>query len=400
MDSERLQHLIDEYQQETYTDEEYQELINWFHSLNYTNLDFRQWMEEVGGSDQMAAAMLEEFKSKYLPMAVDEEDQYSEPVRIKVNWWMRISEAVAVVAVISLGVWLYYTPRHSGEGRNPGSAQYATDIAPGKNTATLTLAGGKVINLDTNKTSVTVADSVKTSTMLTASTPRGGTYEVVLPDGTHVWLNAASSIKFPSAFTGKDRTVELTGEAYFEVATTYMPTSTSSSNTSSSSSPATSPSLRGRRTKQSFIVKTADQEVTVLGTHFNINSYEQTVRTTLVEGSVQVTPLQQPDKKTIIKPGQQAVVSKNLLEVLPVDVDVATAWKNGNFLFRNERLESIMKRLAYWYDVEVIYLYDKRDLKYTGVIGRKRNLSSILNLLEVAGNVKFKIEGRKVYVFD
>jgi transmembrane sensor len=132
----------------------------------------------------------------------------------------------------------------------------------------------------------------------------------------------------------------------------------------------------------------------------NSYAYEDAVKTTLLEGSVQIIPLQEPKKKTILKPGEQAIVSKQFLKILPVDVEVATAWKNGNFLFRNEQLESILNRLAYWYDVEIVYRGKKPDMLMSGMIERKRKLSSVLNLIESTGRVKFKVEGRKVYVMN
>jgi ferric-dicitrate binding protein FerR (iron transport regulator) len=328
--------------------------------------------------------------------------------------WPRIAGIAAAIAVIVSGVW-FYTTRHPGASEATRDL-YANDIAPGKNTATLTV-NGKTINLSDAKSGVIIdATDIKYNDNtpvisnntpssrpngrdllnsigkrslgaleMTLTTPRGGTYQVRLPDGTNVWLNAASSLTYATVLKerGAERVVKLTGEAYFEVAPAYT-------------------SLRGRRTKQPFIVESKDQFVEVLGTHFNISSYayEAGVKTTLLEGSVQVTPLQEPQKKTILKPGEQAIVAKQFLKIVPVDVEVATAWKNGNFLFKEEQLESILNRLAYWYDVQIVYEGKKPVMTISGIIERKRKLSSVLKMIEATGKAKFRIEGRRVFVMN
>nr|WP_068889227.1 FecR family protein [Pedobacter panaciterrae] len=363
--------------------------------------------------------------------------------------WPRIAAAAAVLLVAGLGVFFYasyYAPRHPESGRHLDDRRdllnYANDIAPGKNTATITLADGSTIQLSDAKTGVIIdaaslkyndgsavgtgdarhldhrrdplnstgkgslpggRDDVKVG-MTSVATPRGGTYQITLPDGTKVWLNAASALKFPSTFQGLgNRKVELSGEAYFEVA---------------------------KDKAHPFIVQTDKQLVEVLGTHFNINSYayEQETKTTLVEGSVKITSYQsapssrgtegslgransrdlsysRDDEKVrdkgqsaILKPGEQSVVTTQFLKIIPVDVEVATAWKNGNFLFRNEKLESILNRLAYWYDVEIVYEGKKPTMVMSGIIERKRKLSSVLEMIALTGGAKFRIEGRKVYV--
>jgi ferric-dicitrate binding protein FerR (iron transport regulator) len=311
--------------------------------------------------------------------------------------WPRIAVAAAAVAAITLGVWLYNisnTPRHPDAGQDPGLAM--NDIAPGKNTATLTLADGKVINLDTNKTSVIVADSVKAMTMLTASTPRGGTYQFTLPDGSKVWLNAESKISFPSQFSGETRKIILSGEAYFEVAKNkHMP----------------------------FIVESAGQHVEVLGTHFNINSYadEGSTRTTLLEGSVRVSslltssslrgrteasrsnlpgrgPSTTPGKATILKPNQQAILDNYQINVTEVDPSEAVAWKEGNFVFNDEDLESILRKVARWYDVDIVYESKPAGVSLLGEVSRSKNVSAVLHALEQTGKVHFRIEGRRIVV--
>ena len=352
------------------------------------------------------------------------------PVRkLRFGMLPRVAMAAAAVAAIVFGVWLFSAPRHSGEGWKLGSAKYANDIAPGRNTATLTLANGEVITLDTNRNSVVIADSVKTFTMLTASTPRGGTYRVTLPDGTNVWLNAASTLTFPSEFTGKERIVELTGEAYFEVATSYSARELSTSEQELSSSErkklsssgralstsgralstsemaASYSSLRGRRTRQSFLVRTAGQEISVLGTHFNVNAYEEegNVKTTLLEGSVRVTSTgKSPDSKkqgsVLLKPNQQSVLTAGAINVFPADVEETVAWKNGYFRFNNEPIQSIMLKLSRWYTIEVSYGNEAPTTGFYGTISRSKNISEVLEMLEQTKGVHFKIEGRRVTV--
>jgi ferric-dicitrate binding protein FerR (iron transport regulator) len=242
--------------------------------------------------------------------------------------------------------------------------------------------------------------------LLTAATPRGGTYQITLPDGTKVWLNAASSLKFPASFGSlKTRSVELTGEGYFEVA---------------------------KDKAHPFIVATAKQEVQVLGTHFNINAYndEGSTKTTLLEGSVSVSSLplysssrgKRSDERplghatsrdlsyrrddgggrddVVLKPNQESVLTNNAqIRVTDVTAEDAVAWKNGDFVFRGEALESVMRKVARWYDVEVVYADDvPRDVVIGGYVSRSRNISVVLERMAKTGRIKFKIEGKKITV--
>jgi transmembrane sensor len=349
--------------------------------------------------------------------------------------------AAAAVAAITLGTWLYYAPRHPDAGQDPGSAQYATDIAPGKNGATITLGNGKVIQLSDSKTGVVIGKDLKYSdstlviqsdsegsrfpdgsgqalgtrndkggedvVQMTASTAKGQTYQFTLPDGTKVWLNADSKLEFPSSFVNsKTRFVKLLGEGYFEVA---------------------------KDKAHPFIVATEKQEVEVLGTHFNINSYadERAIKTTLLEGSVRVASLssrahetssgqagakdldssyprndkgarndEQDSEAVILKPNQQSVLTgSNRIKVEQVDTEGAVAWKNGLFMFDAEALESIMMKVARWYNVEVSYENEKVGKQvFSGSVSRFAKVSSVLSKLEKTGPVKFKIEGRKITV--
>jgi len=282
--------------------------------------------------------------------------------------WSRLRNglaAAAAIAAVTLGTWLYYT----NESASGNQGVVNNDIAPGHNTATLTLANGHIINLDTNKTSVVVIDSVKTLTMLTASAPRGGTYQVVLPDGTKAWLNAASSIKFPSSFAGMNqRRVEITGEVYLEV---------------------------HKDKTRPFIAESKGQQVEVLGTHFNINAYgdEGATKTTLLEGSVKVN-------NAILKPGQQSILSNNQIKITKANTAEELAWKEGYFRFNEEKLSGIMKTLERWYDVTII-LDDKIGNKqFSGKIARTRNISRVLSMMEETNSIRFTIEGRRILAVE
>lgn len=309
-----------------------------------------------------------------------------------VKLWLRIATVAAAVAAITLSVWFYTT-------RQPIVTQI--DIAPGRNTATLTLSNGKTINLNGTKTGVilganklryndgTIVDPSSQGNMtnqsveqtLTAATPRGGQYEFILPDGTQVWLNAASKISFPAQFSGATRKIFLSGEAYFQVT---------------------------KNKAKPFIVESKGQEVTVLGTHFNINAYadESSIKTTLLEGSVKVSSLSgtsslpgRTGNEQILTPNQQAINTGAGIKVTTIDPEEVIAWKNGLFMFDAEILSSIMKRVSRWYNIQVIY--EDPDLGsqiFSGSVSKFDNISSLLRKLEMTAPVKFKIEGNKVIV--
>lgn len=362
----------------------------------------------------------------------------------KLPLWM--ASAAAVAAVV-FGVWFfnYRSAVILNSVQDPALAM--NDIAPGKNTATLTLANGKTIVLSDAKTGVVVrqdklayndgAEILKQvqddvtlngkAQMLTATTPRGGTYQVTLPDGTKVWLNADSKISFPARFSRKGRKVLIEGEAYFEVA---------------------------KNKKMPFIVESGGQRVEVLGTHFNVSAYQgEAIRTTLLEGSVRVSselrhagldPVSRNSKSNmqgvygkagvlkqvqddervkqeskagvmkpevgvmkqeavVLKPGQQALLTglqdgEGTIKVQTANIEETISWKNGDFNFNGEEIRSIMQKLARWYDIEVSYEGKVSEELYYARISRNRNISEVLKKLEQAQGVHFKIEGRRVTV--
>ena len=308
-----------------------------------------------------------------------------------IKLWPRIAIAASIVICIGIGFYFY----KNYDASNP-IVRSQHDIAPGGNKAFLTLADGKRITLTDIKngeiaeqsgvkiTKATDGQLIYTVSNLsennnkvkeynTIETPNGGQYQLKLPDGTKVWLNAASSLKFPTKFARLvNRRVELLrGEAYFEVA---------------------------KDKKHPFIVKADQQEVEVLGTHFNINSYanELGIKTTLLEGSVKV--VLKGSSKTLL-PGEQSQISKsNISVVRNIDLEDVIAWKNGYFKF-GESLESIMNKVSRWYDVDIIYqIKPNSGTAFNGKISRNRSLRELLDMLEFAGNVHFKIEGRRVIV--
>jgi ferric-dicitrate binding protein FerR (iron transport regulator) len=318
------------------------------------------------------------------------------------SWHMVAAASIIIVA----GVLLFYyiqptTPKKELTSKETVPANQSP-VLPGKDRATLTLADGRVIDLDSsgagllaqegntsiiNKDGKIIYDPNKKGSgetvYNTISTPRGGQYQLVLPDGSRVWLNATSSLKFPVAFTGNKRTVELTGEAYFEVA----------------KNPAkpfhvTIPPQSGRP---------SGGEVEVLGTHFNIMAYgeEEKIATTLLEGSVKVVKRGTgKEESAMLEPGEQAVMAVNSPLTIhhSPDVEEVVSWKNGKFYFNDADIKVIMRQIARWYDVDVEYRNISAQTQLGGVVSRKEDLRQLLNYFEIAGKVHFTIEGRKIIV--
>lgn len=302
--------------------------------------------------------------------------------------WPKIAAAASFLIVITASIFYFKTPQSSTN--NPTIAS-ENRVAAG-NRAVLTLSNGKRINLsdvasgklaqlsgiEIRKTDdnqlIYVASSSATNhsenTFNTIETPTGGQYQVILPDGSKVWLNASSSLKFPVSFAGKnERKVELDGEGYFEVA---------------------------KDSAHPFHVLSAGQEITVLGTQFNVNSYsdEPSVKTTLVEGSVSVSA-NNTSKKLV--PGQQSVVTKMGIALAEVDPEEAISWKNGYFYFNNADLKMVMRQISRWYDVKVVYEGVVTQRSLNGKIYKEVALSEALQLLTYF-KVKFRIEGKTVFV--
>ena len=297
---------------------------------------------------------------------------------------------IAAAAILLFGIFTFYK---LGLGKNNLKQQVAktnsADMAPGGNKAVLTLADGSKIVLDsaangnlTNQGNTTIIKldgklaytaSGNNGEVLynTISTPKGGMYQIVLSDGSKVWLNAASSLRFPTAFTGKQRNVELSGEAYFEIE---------------------------KNAAMPFNVTVSEMNVQVLGTHFNVMAYneESEIKTTLIEGAVKVT---KGNAVGLLKPGKQASLDNNgAIIITDAEIEKDLAWKNGMFFFENNDIKTIMQQLNRWYDADISYQGNVTNRRFTGQISRYINLSGVLKMLELTGDIHFKIEGKKILV--
>ncbi|TDQ11293.1 FecR family protein [Pedobacter metabolipauper] len=305
----------------------------------------------------------------------------------------RISIAAALI-LISLSAVFYL---YSNQQTEILEQSAAINVAPGSNKAILTLDDGSTIVLDQSNAGVLAQQGTAVirkesggKLVYNASAqhpdqpvkynsiviPRGGQYQLVLPDGTLVMLNAESSLRFPVIFNGNHRQVELKGEAYFEVA---------------------------KNKAKPFKIKTHGVDIEVLGTHFNVNSYRNEINTTLLEGSVK---LKSAKDAVVLKPGQSGVLENGSHLVVKVaDLESVMAWKNGYFVFHDETVRSIMEKAARWYDVDVEYKGDVADQEFYGKVSRYENISELLKNLELTGMVNFKViptgvlgKGRRVIV--
>lgn len=314
--------------------------------------------------------------------------------------WKRVVSVAAVVLLVIAGAYLLFV-RKASQGIAPIAERYHNDVDPGRNAAVLTLAGGTTVVLNDSAPRVIgrqgnavimndsgrltyqasagrgqgVSGSAQDIVYNTLTTPKGNQYHLTLPDGTRVWLNAASSITFPAAFSGKQRKVTISGEAYFEVA---------------------------KNEQQPFVVQQGNMAVQVLGTNFDVNGYgdEAAVKTTLLEGKVRV---EEGSGSSLLAPGQQAVIGKGgagagtILIVNDPDLETVMAWKNGSFAFRNAGIEAIMQQVERWYDVQVVY-EAKISTHFVADIPRDAPLSQLLKLLEETDQIHFRIDGKKIIV--
>lgn len=308
--------------------------------------------------------------------------------------WVAVAATILLFTVIGI---YFYSYKNTAKQQVAQNHVFKNNIQPGCNKAILTLGNGKKIVLDdvkngqlavegnvvitkdvdghiiynaTNQTSKAMATAAIAYNTIT--TPKGGQYQVRLPDRSSVWLDAASSISFPSTFTGDKRQVQLAGEAYFEVA---------------------------KDRAKPFLVNVEDkQQIEVLGTHFNVQAYpdDRDIKTTLLEGSVK---LLYKNKQAILKPGQTAVNNTDQsLIIKPADIYEVMAWKNNMFVFNNENIKSIMKRLSRWYDVDVVFEGNVEKVNFFGNYSRSKSLVNLLKDIELTEKVHFKIKGRRVTI--
>lgn len=319
------------------------------------------------------------------------ENKQAKAIPIYKKWW-RAAAAVLLIGLAGGTAFLLYNKQPIDRATAVNSKPMH-NVVPGGNKAVLTLGDGSQITLDSagngaiasqgnmqviklngGQLAYNAVNGPKDARMVsynTLSTPRGGQFQIILPDGTKVWLNAASSLRYPTTFAGTEREVQLIGEAYFEVA---------------------------KMNGMPFSVKVKDMEVQVLGTHFNVMAYqdETSIRTTLLEGAVRIN---HDAQLTNLHPGQQARLrSTGEMKVLDdVDVEGIVAWKNGYFQFNRESLAGIMRQVSRWYDADIEYEGTVPERQFGGKISRNSSIDDVLKILELS-NVHFRIEGKKITI--
>lgn len=380
---ERLKFLLDGYVQGKLTLRERLEVSRLFNDDARKN-ELLQYIGEQYALAENAKDMLttEEFEGIYNNVLMQEAFVEQPRVRYMKRWLA----AASVLLLLGAGLTVYLLNRNEEHNK---IVSLPTEIDPGKDGAMLTLADGKTVLLDTIRNGViTLQDGITASikdgvlqysgtaastAYNTMSTPRGRQFHLQLPDGTDVWLNAASSIRYPVAFSGKERVVHITGEAYFEVA---------------------------KKQQQPFRVSVNDRiEVEVLGTEFNINAYdnEQNIASTLLSGSVRVIN-KTTEKISLLKPGQQLLSNTSEWKLVQnADLNKVTAWRKGLFNFNDVSLEEAMRQLQRWYDIEVVYENGVPDIELMGEMTKGVSLNGLLIGLGKLG-VHYKLEGRKLII--
>lgn len=391
--------LIVKYLQDQLGNDEKEQLKQWINSSadrkakfeeltngEYVLRELRFWRE----AGLKESAIWREVEKRLIPQPVHKMGR---------SYWMYIAAVLFVLAGIGAGLLWFTKPE--GKKQSPSIVQIkpASDVQPGGFKAKLTLADGSTIILDSatgqvvqqgntkilNKDGrLTYSSSSKGGANSTVafnilSTAKGEIYSLTLGDGSHVWLNSASSIRYPVMFMGNERKVAITGEVYFEVA---------------------------HNAQKPFIVIANGIETQVLGTKFNINAYsdEKTIKTTLLEGKIKVSigPAKR-EQSAILKPGEQAEAMTATIKVNNnIDLEEVMAWKNGLFVFNEAPLDVVMRQIARWYDVDVSYGFDnrKQPINVTGQISRFANASKVLDMLAATGWLHFTIDGKKITVLE
>lgn len=387
MNQQEFLQLLQKYREGSATQEE----IEFLHAY-YELFDFGD--DGLIHKDPAAKALLKEGIRNEIAAAIL--NQESRPV-LRLVWFRRLSAAALVILLLGAGAYLLVKDKSPEPPVAAIPEAKPADIAPGGNKAILVLADGSSLTLDdarngdlskqgstlirktadgevvylTENNTAAVQPELAYNTI---STPRAGQYQLTLSDGTRVWLNAATTLKFPAQFIGKERTVELSGEAYFEVA---------------------------HHKDQPFYVRSEEQTIRVLGTHFNVNAYddESALRTTLLEGKVEVNIAAAGNKNSrVLMPGQQAAAGRNGdLAVVSADTEEAIAWKDGYFKFNKADIQTIMRQVARWYDVEVKFEGKIPEDVFVGKIKRSENISGVLRILQLS-KVPFRIENKTVII--
>ena len=380
---ERFKYLLNRYLNKESTQEEFEELFDSIEDIDLSKILNDQMDKHFDAIEISADDNQMEWVKTHKKILLTQKPSNS-------KYWKLAIAATFLLCGSFLGFWIL-------SGNNPVQHQelsFKNDVTPSANKAVLTLSNGSKVVLDNradgllaNEGNVNIektadgslryrmAETNRTSNNIeenynSIEIPKGGHYQLILPDGTKVWLNAASSLKYPTIFTGKKRVVILTGEAYFEVA---------------------------KNKKLPFIVQSRDVETLVLGTHFNINAYNENpeVKATLLEGSINIA---KGNIRKLISPGEQAVFqsSKSEFKVINPDLEEVMAWKNGLFIFENTQFDELICELERQYDMSVKYIGKQPIIHYSGVLPRNKPLSQILNVLEETGEVDFGIEGKTI----
>jgi ferric-dicitrate binding protein FerR (iron transport regulator) len=377
--------LIEKYLDGAITPAEEEQLMAWYQEYNEADAE---WLSE--NADEEEQVRLRMFAQLQRHITVSS----GKPATNR--RWYYFAAAASVLLIVGLAGYFYFPAKQ--QPRNKGNVQFAQDVGPGSNKAILTLGNGEKVVLEDAKdgviteqgnAAVNKTDSGRLQynnisqaegapiVYNTLVTPYGGQYQLTLQDGTNVWLNAGSSLRFPASFPRNERKVVLSGEAYFEVS---------------------------KDAKRPFYVSINSgtdtaMDIRVLGTHFNIKAYpdEQQSVVTLLEGAVNVNYRK---ASALLTPGKEVVLNKTSgkMNISEVDTEGAVAWKNGYFLFDNEKIEDIMRQVSRWYDVEIRYQGNLSGKAIAGSLSRYKNVSEVLNMLELTGTVHFKLEGRRITV--
>ena len=385
-----LRLFLEQYAHGSYSQDHYEAFVDWTKQCSREEYGqmLELWQEIV--EKEAAGATVDDTLFQKIEAGLDELDLTSQRSPYRISWRKQLSIAASIT--LAVGLFSYYLLKQNFGEHSHLSTKQKTEIRPGKNTATLTLANGKQIILSDNfsgvvaeeagvsitKTSTgqlvyTVKENIKSDVGKhnSISTARGETYQINLPDGTQVWLNSSSKLKYPVHFSAGKRKVELEGEGYFEVA---------------------------GDPKRPFVVSSRGQLVEVLGTHFNINAYgdEKMIKTTLLEGSVRVKNETQ-QLAALLRPGQVAV--NDLLHqptVQQADIETTMAWKNGLFIFNRQSLDDVLRNVARWYDVEFEYSEEIGRKRLWGTASKHEPITNLMDNIVITSGIHYKIEGRRV----
>ncbi|PPL01684.1 FecR domain-containing protein [Parapedobacter indicus] len=372
MNTEKFKRLIEKYQSGELTGEQRALLDQWFDSIGDT--EPAHWPPDQ--LEALGSRIMDRLQNESLPTTTP-------PQRFR--RWLPYVAAALLLSVLGTTYYYLSSPRKPLQS----ATAIVQDIEPGGNKATLTLPDGQTINLSTEQTGVIIGNEITyadgssvlntrnqtldVSKPLSLSTPKGGTYQITLPDGTRVWLNSASTLRYPPRFDQSARIVELEGEAYFEV-------------------------VSAAHKPRPFRVKTKEQTVEVLGTHFCITAYvdESETKTTLVEGAVNVFNLK-TNRANQLKPGEQSIIRNAETEIRNVNTETVIAWKNGIFYFEETPFEQMMKQIDRWYDIDVHYQGAAPKELFSGKMSKNVNLQIFVDFLKDSG-IHSRIKGRQLIV--